>query len=86
MKCDDCGKCCQFILVSTEVLTDDHKRWLELHKGIHVIGWDTLKIDIPCSALKDNRCTIYEDRPKICRWYDCDSYENKKFKHLLDGK
>lgn len=24
-----------------------------------------------CFFLKNNRCTIYEDRPKACRIYDC---------------
>jgi Fe-S-cluster containining protein len=25
----------------------------------------------PCTAFGDGRCSIYEDRPGVCRWYRC---------------
>lgn len=28
-------------------------------------------VDQPCPFLKDNKCSIYEDRPYVCRTYTC---------------
>jgi Fe-S-cluster containining protein len=48
-------------------LSLDEKRWVELHKGVTVLDMN-VRIDIPCSAY-DGLCTIYENRPTICRQY-----------------
>jgi Fe-S-cluster containining protein len=30
-----------------------------------------------CEALVDSRCAVYEDRPPVCRTYDCRDDENR---------
>ena len=29
------------------------------------------RVDVPCSALKEDRCTIYDTRPEMCRLAGC---------------
>lgn len=67
-ECGQCGKCCQYIqLPLARPLGPDETRWVELHEGITVAG-ESIRIDTPCSAY-DGLCTIYENRPTICRQY-----------------
>ena len=85
MKCASCdGKCCRYFCFeidepdSCEEFED--LRWYLLHEGvtIHVDEGDWyISLMNPCSALgPNNLCTIYEDRPLICRKY---SMENCDF-------
>lgn len=74
----DCGNCCQFIIVqiANPTISDDYKRWVEYH-NIDIIdkeGYFFLKINTPCKNY-NNGCTIYEDRPDICKNYFCANYE-----------
>ena len=39
-----------------------------LPKGHKVMGFDE---NGHCPMLKENKCTIYQDRPQTCRTYDC---------------
>jgi len=76
MKCQDCNAwCCKG--VDFKVFSDDHKKWCELH-GLNVVrrsGSDWVHFKIPCGKLRKNKCTIYEDRPEICKIWKCDEYE-----------
>jgi Fe-S-cluster containining protein len=79
MKCKNCSRCCQDIALPYGEANEDEKRWIEYH-GIEVLKnkfGSFIKISLPCSKLKDNRCSIYKERPEICRWYDCE--KNKEF-------
>lgn len=80
MKLRDCercnGKCCTFIHLKLpeEYDTPDIIRWITLHKGIYVYTasnsqgtFKFLEIRAPCSKLKNGRCSIYEDRPDVCK-------------------
>jgi len=72
--CNQCGKCCQNIILPLGIFLDeDDIRWVEYH-GLGVIekdGKQQIKINHPCSKLVDNKCSIYEDRPEICQIYIC---------------
>jgi Fe-S-cluster containining protein len=78
IKCVDCSRCCENIFLP--FLADgDEKRWIEYH-GLKVIENEMgafIKINNKCSQLKDGKCSIYEDRPDVCRKYDCG--DNKEF-------
>jgi len=68
--------CCRY--VATEIDEPASKkdygniRWYLMHRDVHVFidhedEW-YLEFETPCENLgSDNRCTIYEDRPHICR-------------------
>lgn len=54
---------------------EDHKRWAELHKGVSIIkrdGISFMRVDTECSKLVDGKCSIYKDRPNVCKEYFCD--------------
>ena len=93
--CRECGaKCCRYFCFEIDE-PDDYEefediRWYLLHEGVSVHIEDNddwyMTIANRCKALaSDNRCTIYDDRPKICRAYShetCDhvggDYEYKE--------
>lgn len=82
--CKTCGKCCRFIIISFNgFLSDDDKKWYELH-GVKVVnegGLGRLLIPFKCKALVQTwrtagdagledgqwECSIYPDRPKCCK-------------------
>ena len=75
-KCKDCNApCCRRVLVGFgEEPTWDVKYYLSLHQGLEVIfekGKWWLKIDSPCTKLINNKCSIYKDRPDVCKLYEC---------------
>lgn len=77
--CNNCSKCCRNFFLPIKNFSDDVKRWIEFH-GISVVrikDQDYLKINNPCENLKDDKCSIYEDRPDVCRVYDCK--DNQEF-------
>lgn len=82
--CQKCGKCCgaEVIVSYADVyrLSEDEKireEILKKHqprqvKGNFVYSTNSLmglKEKYPCCFLKDNKCSIYELRPQICRIY-----------------
>jgi Fe-S-cluster containining protein len=76
--CDHCtAKCCKYYALPIETPTTrkdfDYIRWYLLHGETTVfIEEDTwyLLVHTVCKHLQpDNRCGIYETRPRICREY-----------------
>ena len=80
-KCGTCiALCCRYVAVEVDAPTEpkdfDLLRWFLLHEGLQLFvdgrAW-FLQIFARCRALgSDNRCTIYETRPAICREYEAD--------------
>ncbi|HEY6625274.1 MAG TPA: YkgJ family cysteine cluster protein [Acidimicrobiales bacterium] len=76
--CDGCTACCtssQFVHISpdeTDTLSHVPADLLfpapRLPSGHVVLGYDERG---RCPMLIDNRCSIYEHRPRACRTYDC---------------
>ncbi len=76
--CDGCTACCtssQFVLIGPdEVDTIAHIPAAllfpapRLPRGHVLLGYDERG---HCPMLVDDRCTIYEHRPRTCRTYDC---------------
>lgn len=77
------GECCRYIALPldrpTRARDFDDIRWYLMHEGIQVFvdeGEWYIQFRAQCRNLADdNRCGIYETRPKICREYkagDCD--------------
>ncbi len=89
-QCDTCtGLCCRYFAFPIDTPEDkgDYNdiRWFLCHKDITVFVEDGdwyINIDNKCRHLsgKDNRCRIYDKRPRICRGYrhaDCDFVEGE---------
>jgi len=56
-----------------ELVNSDHQEWVELH-GVEVKEFKNKSyafFPIPCTKLENGRCTIYKDRPQMCRDYEC---------------
>ncbi len=79
--CVTCGaKCCQYFCfqIDTPETVEQYEdiRWFLLHEGVsvHIDEGDWyMSVMKPCYRLQDGRCTIYEDRPLICRKYSTDN-------------
>lgn len=87
--CHRCDECCRYI--ATEIDKPTAKRdyqnliWFLLHENVGVyIDFDNdwyLEFKTPCKALKNNLCSIYNERPQMCREYnqaDCTNYNKSK--------
>ncbi len=77
VSCDDCGaQCCRYTATQIDTPTSkreyDFIRWYLLHHDVSVFidhggGW-YIEFASPCAMLAtDNRCSIYDTRPQICR-------------------
>ena len=70
--CEACGYCCTHILWPCPE-DEDFLRWLSLHG----IATERLKsglyarFDVPCKMLDGEKCSIYEQRPVMCRAAGC---------------
>ena len=66
--CDGCGACCKGWLVDVSPCSDNVPE--ELVKASRALGHCMRMRDDACIALKNNRCSIYENRPKVCRDFE----------------
>ncbi len=82
--CEHCtGLCCRYIALpidKPESKKDfDDVRWYLLHGGVTIFVEDGewyINIETTCRHLQpDNRCGIYETRPRVCRDYSTDNCE-----------
>jgi uncharacterized protein len=80
------GHCCRYFALQIDTPTDpedfDHVRWYLAHRQVAVFveGDDWfLQVDNACRYLQpDHSCSIYAQRPQICRTYGADpSGENE---------
>lgn len=88
MDCKRCdGLCCKYFCFEIDEPDDydefEDVRWYLCHEGVSVhIDEDGdwyIQIMNPCLKLdEENRCTIYDDRPLICRTYgeECEATGN----------
>lgn len=65
--CLSCGVCCDGTLFSSAPLAPGEAARL----GERVSVLDAGTMDFPCRALDGARCTIYDERPHICRDFNC---------------
>lgn len=97
-KCSGCGSCCTCNLYLTDKEVDIIRKYIKRHniKPKKTI-FPTVKsvIDMTCPFLdetvKENKCQIYEVRPTICKWFNCNTYKPGKFefsdmKYLTKGR
>lgn len=70
--CPNCGLCCNGVLFADVELRagDDAKRLAELGLPLARKG-GKLAFAQPCACFDGKLCTIYADRPKRCRTFEC---------------
>ena len=78
--CENCdGKCCKYVAMEIDcpdcIEDFENIKWYVAHENVHVYieedGTWNIEFITPCKYLgKNNKCGIYERRPKICRRYD----------------
>ncbi|MBO3699062.1 YkgJ family cysteine cluster protein [Roseivirga sp. E12] len=68
--CTKCGVCCDgsFFELAGVQQSDINEVTRELDM---LQTGERLQIKLPCTAHVNNRCTIYEVRPWVCRAYEC---------------
>ena len=66
--CVDCGLCCDGTLFAQAPLRPDD---LAPPAGVHAVAGEPSYFRQPCAALDHRVCTIYDDRPTVCRNYRC---------------
>lgn len=79
-KCSGCGACCTNILPLSNNEIRSIKYYIKknnIKEQIHILNVMAEKpvLDMTCPFLNNqdnNRCTIYEVRPEICREFKCD--------------
>ncbi len=69
--CTACGMCCDGTLFSFVAISSDEARTLKA-AGVEVRD-DAGRLRLPqrCGALDGCRCTVYAQRPFVCRRFDC---------------
>jgi Fe-S-cluster containining protein len=70
--CPSCGLCCNGVLFADVELRagDDAGRLAELGMSLGMKG-SKLAFAQPCACFDGKLCTIYADRPKRCRTFEC---------------
>ena len=69
--CVSCGLCCQGPLYNWAELQPDELPLAD-RLSLRVVTYDGQPgISLPCSCLDGTRCTVYEQRPRICRDFAC---------------
>jgi Fe-S-cluster containining protein len=77
--CTECGKCCTYVAVGINAPTTPRTAtdilWYLYHQGVSVYrdhdGEWAVMFDARCRHLQDDLlCSVYADRPHICRAFD----------------
>jgi uncharacterized protein len=80
--CTACGMCCDGTLFSFVAISSDEGRAVKA-LGVEVRD-DAGRLRLPqrCSALEGCKCTVYAQRPFVCRRFDCLLARSLKEKEL----
>ena len=80
MKCTDvhCTACCRWMTFTLSTNGDSHlaAKYVQFYKArgckVRVLSTDNIAVMVPfvCPSMDEKGCTIYEDRPLLCREYD----------------
>ena len=96
--CSMCGLCCRLFLINLNEkeyysgkykTIFDERETLEDFSAAKVCGANLLKqhTDESCIYLKENKCSIHENRPAVCRGFFCTGTENKykKMRKMIES-
>lgn len=70
--CLDCGLCCDGTLFeATALMPSEDGRLLADRRAVFVSEKGTRRFQQPCPAHACGRCSIYDERPEVCRDFRC---------------
>ena len=70
--CLRCGLCCDGTFISGVPLKPDDEVAPLKAVGINIVSDNDLTVlKLPCAAHKNCTCTVYANRPQVCRTYKC---------------
>ena len=73
-RCQNCGGICCSSFAAIELNWDEYERLRKLgakRLQLSLYGAHRLEIDYGCEFLDGGRCSIYDERPDICRRFFC---------------
>lgn len=73
-RCAECGGDCCRSFTDVELTWEEYERLHSLgavRLQLSLTGPHRLVIDYNCEFLREGRCSIYPDRPDICRRFTC---------------
>jgi Fe-S-cluster containining protein len=87
--CGSCNACCRFLaphLTPSEISSGKYPLSLiNGPEGPVVTMWKDAETG-GCAMFKDNKCSIYEDRPVACRQFDCRKGHHPKTNKIAEEK
>lgn len=92
--CRGCSDCCEYIAIPISrprTRRDfDELLWFLLHQNVYLFVDDEndwyVQFNTPCTALVEQRCGVYRQRPRICHEYkvdECTTYSDGPAEKLL---
>jgi Fe-S-cluster containining protein len=92
--CHSCGSCCRLFLINLNEAELNSGKFLTEFEGhgqfddfasIEEFGLNILKKneDESCIYLIDNKCSVYDNRPEVCRDFSCGS-DRKEFGEMIE--
>ena len=81
MGCSNCTECCRSWMLTAKI-PDGLQGLVEAHYG-RKLERVSISVKHECSKLKDGLCTIYDERPELCKKFECRSVGDTL---VLDGK
>ena len=77
LKCKQCGRCCKYLVFQISSDFDkDLKQYFET-RGFEVLPEKNILIQYnPCPHLKNNKCSIHDHKPELCRRFDSEHLED----------
>ncbi len=73
-RCRECGGVCCSSFAAVEISWEEFRRLRQLGAGrlqLSLFGPYRLEIDCGCEFLANGRCSIYDQRPDVCRRFFC---------------
>ena len=78
-KCTGCGNCCSNLLPMTNEEVETIRKYIKnnnIKEHRHILPLAEPTLDLTCPFLNDSKpnekCDIYEVRPRVCRDFICD--------------
>lgn len=69
--CRACGFCCDWVLFRFADLSPDEAEWAQRRHLPLVDRAGKASLAIPCGAHTREGCTVYDERPAVCRSFRC---------------
>lgn len=94
MECNQCGVCCRLFMINLTEEEYKSGRYRTLFEEFGIVDdFEEAELcaanvisqneDESCIYLKDNKCSIHQNRPNSCRNFFCES-KDSQFKNMIE--